>query len=184
MGMPNPESSPRSEDAAWREWFALHGRRLQLFARQQTRCEEDAQDVLQEAMVRVWRAVRIGEREPTVGEAFTAIRRLAIDQARSTLRRREREMKSLADASAGEDAGANWFDPAASDARREVALAVRRLPEPLQSVVVLRVWGGLTFEEIGATLEIPMNTAASRYRYGLDKLRRHLPRGLDSATRE
>ena len=34
--------------------------------------------------------------------------------------------------------------------------------------------GALTFEEIAATLEIPLNTAASRYRYGLDKLRARL----------
>lgn len=174
MGMPSPESCPASEDAAWREWFSLHGRKLQLFARQQTRCDEDARDVLQDAMIRVWRAGRVGERAPALGEAFTAIRRLAIDQARSSRRRREREMKALSDGSGNADDPRTWFDPAVSDTHREIAVAVQRLPEPLQSVMVLRIWGELTFEEIGATLEIPMNTAASRYRYGLERLRRNL----------
>jgi RNA polymerase sigma-70 factor (ECF subfamily) len=40
--------------------------------------------------------------------------------------------------------------------------------------VHLKLWEGLTFEEIAGTLEIPVNTAASRYRYGLDKLRDRL----------
>jgi len=42
------------------------------------------------------------------------------------------------------------------------------------AVVHLKLWEGLTFAEIAATLDIPPNTAASRYRYGLDKLRERL----------
>ena len=38
----------------------------------------------------------------------------------------------------------------------------------------LKLWEGLTFEEIAAALDISPNTAASRYRYGLDKLRDRL----------
>jgi len=41
-------------------------------------------------------------------------------------------------------------------------------------VVHLKLWEGLTFEQIAGTLDIPLNTAASRYRYGIDKLRGHL----------
>jgi len=46
------------------------------------------------------------------------------------------------------------------------------LPAPQREVITLKVWGGLTFAEIAATLDIPPNTAASRYRYGLEELRR------------
>ena len=38
----------------------------------------------------------------------------------------------------------------------------------------LKLWDGLTFEQIAAALDIPPNTAASRYRYALDKLRERL----------
>ena len=41
-----------------------------------------------------------------------------------------------------------------------------------REVVTLKVWGELTFAEIAETLNIPQNTAASRYRYGLAELRR------------
>ena len=42
-----------------------------------------------------------------------------------------------------------------------------------REVVTLKVWGELSFAEIAAVLEIPANTAASRYRYGLAELRKH-----------
>ena len=55
-----------------------------------------------------------------------------------------------------------------------MTLALGELPEEQRAVVHLKLWAGLTFEEIAAALEIPPNTAASRYRYGLDKLRAQL----------
>jgi RNA polymerase sigma-70 factor (ECF subfamily) len=49
--------------------------------------------------------------------------------------------------------------------------ALARLPEEQRAVLVLKTWGGLTFPQIAAALEIPANTAASRYRYAVEKLR-------------
>jgi RNA polymerase sigma-70 factor (ECF subfamily) len=45
------------------------------------------------------------------------------------------------------------------------------LPSEQRSVVHLKLWEGRSFLDIAAILQIPANTAASRYRYGLDKLR-------------
>ena len=59
-------------------------------------------------------------------------------------------------------------DPVAEVAARE---ALRQLPPEQAEVVALKVWHELTFAEIGEALEIPPNTAASRYRYALEKLR-------------
>ena len=42
----------------WRNWLAEYGNRLMLFARQQTRCEADAEDVLQMALVKTWKTHR------------------------------------------------------------------------------------------------------------------------------
>ena len=52
--------------------------------------------------------------------------------------------------------------------------ALGELPSEQRAVVHLKLWEGLTFEQIAESLGIPMNTAASRYRYGLDKLRQRL----------
>lgn len=55
-----------------------------------------------------------------------------------------------------------------------VQAALRDLPEEQREAVFLKVWGGMTLQEIGELLEIPINTAASRYRYALEKLRERL----------
>ena len=65
-------------------------------------------------------------------------------------------------------------DPDEQVFREELAMGLGELPEEQRIVVHLKLWQGLTFEEIATTLEIPPNTAASRYRYGLDKLRGRL----------
>ena len=65
-------------------------------------------------------------------------------------------------------------DPDEQEFRRALAEALGELPPDQRAVVHLKLWEGLTFEQIADALEIPMNTAASRYRYGLDKLRDRL----------
>jgi RNA polymerase sigma-70 factor (ECF subfamily) len=49
---------------------------------------------------------------------------------------------------------------------------MHQLPDIYREVVTLKVWGELTFAEIAESLDIPANTAASRYRYGLEELRK------------
>src|SRR5262245_33125015 len=53
----------------------------------------------------------------------------------------------------------------------ELQAELRELPEEQREVIVLHLWGQMSFEEVGDALAIPSNTAASRYRYGLSKLR-------------
>ena len=48
------------------------------------------------------------------------------------------------------------------------------LPQDQREVIVLKIWHKHTFEEIGGLLDISPNTAAGRYRYGLQKLRMFL----------
>jgi len=62
-------------------------------------------------------------------------------------------------------------DPDREAFRQRLEQALRELPAEQREVVVLKLWQEHTFEEISAICGIPMNTAASRYRYALDKLR-------------
>jgi len=55
--------------------------------------------------------------------------------------------------------------------RLTIETAMESLPEEQRSVLHLKLWEDLTFSQIGETLEISPHTAASRYRYALDKLR-------------
>jgi RNA polymerase sigma-70 factor (ECF subfamily) len=65
-------------------------------------------------------------------------------------------------------------DPDEQIFREKLAEALGELPADQRAVVHLKLWEKLTFEAIAETLEISLNTAASRYRYGLDKLRERL----------
>ena len=56
----------------------------------------------------------------------------------------------------------------------KVQLAVAALSPKQREVVFLKVWQEMTFAEIGQVLRISPNTAASRYRYGIEKLRERL----------
>jgi RNA polymerase sigma-70 factor (ECF subfamily) len=55
-----------------------------------------------------------------------------------------------------------------------VQQALQHLPEEQREVVFLRIWSGLTLQEIADAMETPLNTVASRFRYALDKLRDRL----------
>jgi RNA polymerase sigma factor (sigma-70 family) len=75
-----------------------------------------------------------------------------------------------------------WFEPPHRDYAAELNLrrALRALPEDQREVIVLHVWGEFTFLQIAEILEISSNTAASRYRYGLAKLRESMCAKEDS----
>ncbi|HEY0968723.1 MAG TPA: sigma-70 family RNA polymerase sigma factor [Opitutaceae bacterium] len=153
----------------WRNWFHAHGPKLLLCARQWTRSAADAEDVVQDAFIRYWRRQRSLGGEP-IALLLTSIRRAALDRARSERRRDQREQ------SAGAAETEPWFEPAPGNDERTQVLeaALRRLPEAQRDVVALKIWGELTFEQIGHQLAISPHTAASRYRYALESLRHDL----------
>ena len=137
-----------------------------LFARTQTRCEADAEDLLQEAVIE-----SSGKSEgnpPDLPLVYTTLRRRAIDLARKTDRRTAREEVTT---ERSEDC---WFDDTIE--QKETAWlidrAIKNMPEKFREVVMLKIWSELTFAQIAQTLDIPLNTAASRYRYGLEILKR------------
>ena len=162
----------------WKSWFARHGTKLLLFARQQSRNPDDAEDLVQEAFVRIWRLYgHTGEVAP--GLVYRAIRRLAIDWARSIDRRVIREQKTyeLTPLSSA------FEDNLEKDERQSALLrAVDRLPDQQKEVLTLKIWGELTFDEIARTLNISLNTVASRYRYALQKLKDWVPEELENSN--
>ena len=71
-----------------------------------------------------------------------------------------------------------WASPVAGLVEREDAQLVRRrrlaLPQEQREVIVMHLFGSLTFKEISRCLSSPQNTVQSRYRYGMEKLRSSL----------
>jgi RNA polymerase sigma-70 factor (ECF subfamily) len=154
------------------------------FALTLTRSEDGAREVLQE----VFRKLAVG------GEARFAVddlRRYLLRMTRHCVidRRRGEGARQRALAASQESGRWSWFAPSVdTDAevfRAALTDALASLPTDQRVVVHLKLWEGRTFAEIAALLDVPANTVASRYRYGLEKLRttlfplyeeiRHLP---------
>jgi RNA polymerase sigma-70 factor, ECF subfamily len=121
----------------------------------------EAEDVLHETFLAL---LKLGAKpENPAGYSVQTYRRRAINHRRSWWRRLLREPEA-----------GRWFEPAEGETDRERAAmrALAGLPAEQREAVVLKVWNGMTFDEIGDVTGVSPNTAAGRYRYGIEKLRR------------
>jgi RNA polymerase sigma-70 factor (ECF subfamily) len=155
----------------WKAWLREHGSALLLAARQWVSSQADAEDVVQEAFLRFWRARR--RASDPVAYLYACARRCALESHRGERRRTRRE--GAAARPEAMDADAALFAPIEQDERRaRIEKVLRLLPEAQREVLVMKVWGGLTFPQIAAAVGSSPETAASRYRYALAKLREQL----------
>ena len=153
---------------AWKQWLDRHGPAMLLLARQWAASTSDAEDIVQDAFIRFWRS-RERVSEPA-GYLFACVKHAALDAQRTRRRQLRRE-----EAAARPEAEPLFAVALEQDERRaRIEAALRSLPASQAEVLVLRIWGELTFAQIAAALEVPENTAASRYRYALTRLREQL----------
>ena len=149
-------------DEAFARLYDLFGLRLLRTARSICGSQEDAEDALQEVFVGL---VRTG---PALAEVKNMNAYLFSSIRRAALRR-------IAQRGHEQPAAQATFDTPARGASAEpsdrLSRALDSLPTEQREVVALKVDGGLTFDEIAGMLDISINTAASRYRYALEKLR-------------
>lgn len=133
--------------------------------------EEDARDVLQDVFVKL----ALSNKSMVLHHEKSFLFRMAHNLAMDLLRRRRSEgvraerLKNLA-----ESEDQSYLTSMSLEADDSLNDALDILPVEQRTVVHLRIWDELTFEEIGTALGISLNTAASRYRYALEKLRAHL----------
>ena len=149
-----------------------HAQPLYAFVLNLTRDEADTRDLLQDIFVKL-------ARDPSllngVRDERAFLIRLAHNAAIDLIRRRGTRDKTREQFAAEVVSPfAPGADPDEQTFRAALADALAELPPDQRAVVHLKLWEGRTFEEIAGMLDIPPNTAASRYRYGLDKLREHL----------
>lgn len=124
--------------------------------------EADALEAVDEAVYQALRTLK-KLREPEHFETW--LTRILLNECHRELRRRKRV--------AGEDALPDTAGPDAYDAL-PLKEAVRRLPEELRAVVILRFFTGYTQSETAAALDIPQGTVATRQRRALALLRLEL----------
>jgi RNA polymerase sigma-70 factor (ECF subfamily) len=155
----------------WADWLGEHGAALVLLARQWVSDRAAAEDIVQEAFVRFWRS-RHRAQDPTA-YLYACVKRYALEWLRSRQRRRRREKTVARPECLAAD---SLFVGSVEQEERRTAIesALWQLPESQREVLVMKIWGGLSFPRIGEALHLSANTAASRYRYALTKLRAQL----------
>lgn len=164
-----PAAEPLRPD--WRRLWDAHAPGLLLYARQWLPDRASAEDAVQGGFLKFWRVwSERGADAPEVPLLYAAVRSEALDHLKMSSRRRAREERA-----AVEDV---WWeeDPLVGREReRAVRAALEALPPEQREVVVLRVWGGLTFADIARTLDANENTVTARCRRALATLGQRLP---------
>ena len=135
---------------------------------------EEAEDVLQEVFLQVWR--RAADFDEERGRPFTWLVTLARSRAIDRLRvlaSRQRLADSAAQEVAGEASDA-VADALHAEQREIVARALATLPEEQRRTLKLAYFEGLTQSEIATQLGTPLGTVKTRMRTGMMKLREML----------
>ena len=145
--------------------FDLTSERLVRYAATITRHQQDAEDAVQATLVKV-------ALDPSLlcqaQQPWAYLIRMVRNEALVILRRRKRWslVTNLADLVIRRRVD----DLETEETHRAVWAALRSLPTQQSEVVVLKIWEEMTFQQISEVLDLSPSTAASRYRYAMEKL--------------
>jgi len=156
----------RDDSNAVELMWGRYARELYAVVLASLRSKHDADDLLQTIFVKIVRK----RRQLAKARCLDAyVHQIARNEIASFLRQRRRRPGNLSEVepwlTAVDETGAT------KELAEEVQEALNRLPGTQREVLILKVYGDKTFREIAGILELSLNTVASRYRYGLDKLR-------------
>lgn len=129
----------------------------------------DAEDVLQEVFCRL---VRYKVRHRFIRNTSAYVFRMARNEAISYMKSRGRNPERF---HAGEDLAKVIQDNLVGledEALNRIAKALALVPEDQREVIVLKYFEEMTFKEIATVCDSSVSTIASRFRYGMSKLRR------------
>ena len=148
------------------KWFDACGATLVLYARQWLE-RGQAEEVVQDAFLQLMSQ----RKAPANVKAWliATVRNAALSRLRSHLRQRKHNERLAAEQT-------QWFSTRPDDlidaATAQEALA--GLPDEQREVIVLRIWAGLTLQEISDITHQPVSTLFSRYQAGLAQLRKRM----------
>jgi len=156
-------AGPKLSAADIGQLYEQHGAALLLYARSFVVDAAVGEDLVHEVFLKLLRG------ETTVPDIPLAYLYRAVRNAALNTRRDRRSHEA-------HDNEIPWFQHREGKQEEELALqsALGELPEDQRAIVIMRIWGGMTLEEVADATEAPLSTAASRYRYALEKLRERL----------
>lgn len=174
--MGEPVSDSRAQKAAFDRYVVPEIEVLYRVARSITRNPTDAEDLVQDTMLRAYRAIeRFDGRHPRAW-LLTIMRNAQINRVRrkrpELLRNPDAVMERLADEH-GEDLGPEAL-VVESEYDAAIERAVDALPEKFRSVIELVDIQGLSYQEASDALGVPTGTIMSRLHRARARIRKHL----------
>lgn len=171
------ERASGGDAAAFNRLLEAHERRMYAVALRMCGNREDAQDCLQEAMLRVYRAMGSFKGQSSFSTwVYRITMNTCLDELRKKKNKQATSLDSLLDTgwSPSDDSSAPEKHAVQNEVRKCLHDAIRELPEDMRSAVVLRDIHGLSYEEIAQSLDINVGTIKSRISRGRGKLREKL----------
>ena len=168
------DRAARGDGPAFNELLGSHEKRMYAICLRMCGNPDDAQDCLQEAMLRVFRAIGSFKSQSAFS---TWLYRVTMNTCLDEFRRKKNKQSVSLDAMletgwspAGEEAIPEKH-MIEQEQRSAVRAAIADLPEDMRSVIVLRDVQGFSYEEIAGILDANIGTVKSRISRGREKLR-------------
>lgn len=160
---------------AFETLVAVHLPQVRRFARAFAAAEADADDLAQEALLKVFRALRTFRYQSSFSTwLFTVVRTTFLDQAKSRSRRAGDRPLGPEEEEAPSPAPPADERLAQEEERRRVWAALRQVPVEFRTAVVLFDIEGHAYDEVAAIEGVPVGTVRSRLSRGREHLRRAL----------
>ena len=129
---------------------------------------QDAEDILQEAF---YRFARYSVRWKMVKNPKAFVFKVARNESNRFLKRKIAQQKTMQMNPDNKNPIASVIQGPDESSEKLLAESLARLPDDQREVILLKVFEEMTFKEIARICKLSVNTAASRYRYGVSKLR-------------
>jgi RNA polymerase sigma-70 factor (ECF subfamily) len=174
----------QGEGEAFDVIFERYHQQIYNFARKQLSSTDNIEDIVQEVFLRVFKSAKNFDTE----RKFSSwLYRIALNEIKRFWKRSAARQAYSLNAPLGDEANDGERQDYLTDDRpaaaelaesdlfsRDLRHLIDRLPEKQKTVVILKVYQELTFEEIAQICECPLSTVLSRMRYAVSKLRRWL----------
>ena len=180
------ERAARGDGAAFSDLMAVHEAKMYAVALRMCGNHEDAQDCLQDAMIRIYRAISGFKGQSSFSTwVYRITTNTCLDELRRRKTRQNTSLDGLLDAgwSPSDDMDTPERHALASERRREISRAIAELPEDMRAAIILRDVQGFAYDEIAEMLGANVGTIKSRISRGREKLREKLSETLELFSR-
>lgn len=174
----------QKDEAAFNTIFDRYSRQIYNFINKQVAERESVEDLVQEVFLRVFKSAKNFDPE----KKFSSwIYKIALNEVKRHWKRTSSRQTFSLNTPLGDEGGDSERQDLIKDQRitpdtsaekdlfsKNLKSLIDRLPEKQKTVVLLKVYNELTFEEIAEICECPLSTVLSRMRYAVSKLRRWL----------